>query len=171
MQVVADFEDEPGVLGKRRRDELGDLGQFFIAVALGQRLALGCFCESSAATSTPCLRSDFDEHSRGRRRRGRALHRCARRAILLAGILPVTRMWPSSGGRIVTFQRLIFLDGLHVELDFEQRRVRTPSGFGRLAGLRRLEREVEDVVVDHDRRDRLRAAAGAFGVLETADRR
>src|SRR4051812_31511965 len=41
------------------------------------------------------------------------------------------------------FQRLIFLDGVYVELDFEQRGVWTPGGFGRLAGLGWIEGEIE----------------------------
>src|SRR5205823_1197932 len=37
MQVMADLEDELGVLGKGRRDELGDFGQIVILVVVGQR--------------------------------------------------------------------------------------------------------------------------------------
>src|SRR5262245_10052768 len=65
-------------------------------------------------------------------------------------------------------QWLIFFDSLHVEIDFEERGMRSPRGLGRLARLRWLEREVEHVIVDHDRRDCLRTTTGAFGVLKEA---
>ena len=77
-------------------------------------------------------------------------------------------MRSSPSRSIVRFQLAVGGDGFHSVLDTKHRGLRPPGEFGGLANFGRRERDIENVVVDQDRRDFIRPAAAASTMLEQA---
>ena len=164
VQIVADLQNQPRVLGEWRRDVFGDARQFERFVArreLVVRMIGGGRCIDRYSVTL----QRFDEQRAGERVRVGDFDHSQDRLVSFGDVAvdadpPVAEIANRGVGLAV------FGDGLDVCLDAERFGFGPPFHVGRLTRFARGDRDVDHVVVDVDRSQRAGSAAGTFGFVE-----